>query len=142
MSSPVLTPTGSPAEASPARRVHVARAMFSVPFSSTLSDQLVARLASTLNLATHLHPKLRDSPASPGVVRLDFDSGLFLMRGANEDEWVLEGRTWGDPPEQTVHEWHLGALVAAHQLDPTVAPPAADAERRDGIALRPELLRL
>ena len=116
--------------------------MFSVPFSSTLSDQLVARLARTLNLATHLHPKLRDSPASPGVVRLDFDSGLFLMRGANEDEWVLEGRTWGDPPEQTVHEWHLGALVAAHQLDPTVAPPAADAERRDGIALRPELLRL
>jgi hypothetical protein len=116
--------------------------MFSVPFSSTMSDEHVARLARTLNLATHLHPKLRDSPASPGVVRLDFDSGLFLMRGANEDEWVLEGRTWGDPPEQTVHKWHLGAFVAAHELDPTVAPPVADDERRDGIALRPELLRL
>ena len=102
--------------------------MFSVPFSSTMSDEHVARLARTLNLATHLHPKLRDSPTSPGVVRLEFDSGLFLVRRANEDEWALEGRTWGEPLEQTVHEWHLGAFLAAHQLDPTVAPPAADRE--------------
>lgn len=89
-----------------------------------MSDADVARLARTLNLATHLHPKLHPSPTSPGVVRLDFESGLFLVRGANEEEWALEGRTWGDPLPRTVHEWHLSAVVAACQLDPTVTFPS------------------
>jgi len=97
--------------------------MFSVPFSSPMSDRDVARLARTLNLVTHLHPKLHPSPTSPGVVRLDFDSGLFLVCGANTGEWALEGRTWGGPLPQTVHEWHLSAAVAARQLDTTVALP-------------------
>jgi hypothetical protein len=123
MSSPVLSPTRSPAEASPPRRAHVARTMFSVPLASPMSDGDVARLARTLNLVTHLHPKLHHSPTSPGVVRLDFDSGLFLVRGANAGEWALEGRTWGNPLPQAVHEWHLSAAVAARQLDTTVALP-------------------
>ena len=88
-----------------------------------MSDRDIARLARTLNLTTHLHPKLHPSPTSPGVVRLDFDSGLFLVRGANKGEWALEGRTWGNPLPQTVREWHLSAAVAARQLDPTVALP-------------------
>jgi hypothetical protein len=97
--------------------------MFSVPLASPMSDGDVARLARTLNLVTHLHPKLHPSPTSPGLVRLDFDSGLFLVRGANKGEWALEGRTWGDPLPQAVREWHLSAAVAARQLDPTVALP-------------------
>ena len=97
--------------------------MFSVPFSSSMSDGDVARLARALDLATHLHPKLHLSPTSPGVLRLDFDSGLFLVRGANKGEWALEGRTWGDPLPQALREWHLSAAVAARQLDPTVALP-------------------
>jgi hypothetical protein len=97
--------------------------MFSVPFSSPMSGGDVARLARTLDLTTHLHPKLHPSPTSPGVVRLDFESGLFLVRGANKGEWALEGRTWGDPLPQAVREWHLSAAVAARQLDPTVALP-------------------
>jgi hypothetical protein len=94
--------------------------MFSVPFSSKMSDADIARLTRTLDLVTHLHPKLHNSPVRPGVLRLDFESGLFLMRGANEVEWALQGRTWGDPPPRIVHGWHLRALAAAHQLDPTV----------------------
>jgi len=105
--------------------------MFSVPFSSTMSDGDVARLARTLNLDMHLHPKLHDSPASPGVVRLDFDSGLFLLRGAEEGRWVLEGRTWGDPLPRTIREWHLSAAAAAHGLDPTV--PASLSETDAGV---------
>jgi hypothetical protein len=97
--------------------------MFSVPFSSAMSDGDVTRLVRTLNLDMHLHPKLHDSPTSPGVVRLDFDSGLFLLRGAEEERWVLEGRTWGDPLPRTVREWHLSAVAAARQLDPSVAFP-------------------
>jgi len=97
--------------------------MFSVPFASTMNDGDIAYLAKTLNLTTHLHPKLHHSPTSPGVVRLDFDSGLFLVRGANKGEWALEGRTWGDPLPRAVDEWHLSATVAARQLDPTVVLP-------------------
>jgi hypothetical protein len=114
---------GSAAESPPRRPAHGARTVFSVPFVSTMSDGDIARLARTLNLTTHLRPKLHPSPTSPGVVRLDFDSGLFLVRGANEGGWALEGRTWGDPLPQTVHEWHLSAAVAARQLDTTVALP-------------------
>ena len=123
MSAGAPPPVGTPAEAPPRRRAHGARTMFSVSFASPMSDGDVARLARTLNLATHLHPKLHHSPTSPGVVRLDFDSGLFLVRGANKGEWALEGRTWGNPLPQAVHEWHLSAAVAARQLDPTVALP-------------------
>jgi hypothetical protein len=83
----------------------------------------VAVLARTLDLVTHLHPKLHDSPASPGVARLDFDSGLFLERGESDVGWVLEGRTWGDPPTAMIRQWQLNATAAAHRLDPTVMFP-------------------
>jgi DNA-binding transcriptional ArsR family regulator len=70
MSAGAPPPVGTPAEAPPRRRAHGARTMFSVPFASPMSDGDVARLARTLNLVTHLHPKLHNSPTSPGVVRL------------------------------------------------------------------------
>jgi hypothetical protein len=60
-----------------------------------MSDLDIARLARVLDLDTHLHPKLHNSPASPGVRRLDFDSGLFLLRGPEDGSWLLEGRAWG-----------------------------------------------
>ena len=98
--------------------------LFSVAFTSPMRDSDLDRLARTLNLATHMHPKLHVSPASPGVARLDFDSGLFLVRGAEDGRWVLEGRTWGHPPPQFIRQWHLSAAAAARQLDSTVALPA------------------
>ncbi|HZL48021.1 MAG TPA: hypothetical protein VFC30_03295 [Solirubrobacteraceae bacterium] len=88
-----------------------------------MSDQDAALLSRTLDLTTHLHPKLYNSPTSPGVVRLDFDSGLFLQRGPTEGRWVLEGRTWGHPAPSTVREWHLRAAAAARRLDPAVTVP-------------------
>lgn len=93
------------------------------PFTSHMSDADLARLARNLDLATGMHPKLPNSPTSPGVARLDFWSGLFLLRGATEGNWVLECRTWGDPPPSLVHDWHVRAAFAARQLDPTVEPP-------------------
>lgn len=128
MSAAVAPTVPSSGEAPPPRRAPGATIMFSVPFSSTMSDADVARLTGTLDLVMHLHPKLRNSPAGPGVARLDFESGLFLVRGANEEEWALQGRTWGDPPPRIVHGWRLRALAAARQLDPTVTlPPSATA---------------
>ncbi len=97
--------------------------MFQVAFRSSMSDADLAVLAHVLDLSTHMYPKMRPDPNSPGVARLDHFSGLFLERGADEGEWRLEGRTWGKPAPQTVHEWHLLAAQAARQLDPGVTLP-------------------
>lgn len=122
---PLRTPrrTVRPLARGPAPRPRGATTLFTVPFASAMSDQDAALLSRTLDLTTHLHPKLYNSPVSLGVLRLDFDSGLFLRRGPVEGRWVLEGRTWGHPALSTVREWHLCAATAAHRLDPAVALP-------------------
>ncbi len=122
---PLSTPRGTerPPAAGPAPQPRGARTLFTIPFASAMSDQDAAFLSRTLNLTTHLHPTLYNSPTSPGVLRLDFDSGLFLQRGPTEGRWVLEGRTWGHPAQSTVREWHLRATAAAHRLDPAVTVP-------------------
>jgi len=111
--------------------------MFRVPFASAMSDPDIAVLARTLELVTHMHPKQRHSAVSPGVARLDFDSGLFLERGPSEGRWVLEGRTWGHPSPQAVSDWHLRAAAAAHRLDPTVTLPVRLASVASGAPRRP-----
>jgi hypothetical protein len=114
---------GTTGSVTPTRGRPVAKP-FSVAFTSPMRDSDLDRLARTLNLATHMRPKLHDSLTSPGVVRLDFYSRLFLQRGPTEGQWVLEGRTWGDPSQSIVHDWHRCAAAAAHRLDPSVAFPS------------------
>jgi hypothetical protein len=97
--------------------------MFQVPFRSAMGDADLAVLRRVLDLSTHMYPKMRPDPNSPGVARLDHFSGLFLERGADEGQWRLEGRTWGRPAPETVHEWHVLAAQAARQLDPDVTLP-------------------
>ena len=99
------------------------KVVFQVSFRSAMSDADLAVLAHVLDLSTHMYPKMQPDPNSPGVARLDHFSGLFLERGADEGQWMLEGRTWGKPAPQTVHEWHLLAAQAARQLDPSVTLP-------------------
>jgi hypothetical protein len=98
--------------------------LFEVRFASAMSDSDLAFLARSLDLVTHMHPKLRDTPTSPGVLRVDFESGLFLKRGSPDGQWLLEGRSWGHPPSWVAHEWHLRAAAAAQHLDPSVTLPA------------------
>jgi len=97
--------------------------LFTVPFTSAMTDADLSVLAHVLDLSTHMQPKMRPDPNSPGVARLDHFSGLFLERGATEGQWLLRARTWGRPAVQTVHEWHLLAALAARQLDPDAALP-------------------
>ena len=104
-------------------RGHRQVTLFSVPFKSPMDDADLARLRRVLDLVTYMSPKPGVSGASPGVAQLDFWSGLFLEPGAGADEWVLEGRTWGDPPDSVIHEWHVRAALAARELDPTVQIP-------------------
>jgi hypothetical protein len=69
--------------------------LFSIPFKSRMTDADAARLRASLDLVTYTIPKPGLFAASPGLVPLDSWSGLFLERGAGEDEWALEARTWG-----------------------------------------------
>lgn len=100
------------------------RSLFTVPFLSPMTDGDVRRIAAVLDMTMCMRPKLHASPVSPGVLRLDFYSGLFLLRGGGEDEWRFECRTWGHPASETVHGWHLVAADAARLLDPDVPTPA------------------
>lgn len=111
------------AETSAAPRPGHRRTLFTIPFKSSMTDADVARLHTALDLVTYISPKPGVSGASAGVVPLDFWSGLFLGRGNGENEWLLEARTWGNPPESIVHEWHVRAALAARELDPTVQVP-------------------
>ncbi len=103
--------------------------LFEVPFASVMGDCDLALLARMLSLSTRVQPTIRPrhdtAPRhdTPGFARLDHYSGLFLKRGAVEGEWLLEARTWGRPAAQSVHEWHVLAAGAAHELDPTVTSP-------------------
>ena len=97
--------------------------LFEVPFTSAMSHSDLALLARVLDLSTHMYPKMRPDPTSPGVARLDHFSGVFLERGATAGEWVLEARAWGQPAPQSAHEWHVLVAQAARQLDPRVTLP-------------------
>jgi hypothetical protein len=98
-------------------------AVFEIPFASAMSDSDSALLARTLDLTTHMYPKLRPNPNGPGTVRPDHDSGLFLERRASDSQWALEARTWGQPDPELVHEWQALAAGAARLLDAGVAFP-------------------
>ena len=113
------------------------RVLFEIRFNSPMSDLDLDRLRSVLDLSTHMFPKMRPDPNSPGVARLDHHSGLFLERGAGESQWLLQARTWGRPAPQTVHEWQLIAAQAAHQLDPRVSLPERLANSQPAVAERP-----
>jgi hypothetical protein len=97
--------------------------LFEVPFSSAMGERDAVRLGRLLDLSLRLHPKAQPSHETPGLARLDHDSGLFLTRRAHEGEWMLQARTWGHPAAQTVHAWHVLVAGAARQLDPAVVLP-------------------
>jgi len=99
------------------------RILFEIPFRSAMSDPDIARLARLLDLTTHMHPKMRPDPTSPGVARLDHFSGLYLERGDEAGEWVLEARTWGRPAPESVREWEQRAVwAAAGSTQPSSSP--------------------
>lgn len=121
--APVVPPPRTSTPRPSARHERGGRVLFEVPFTSEMTDADLARLAQPLDLSAHMYPKLRPDANSPGVVRLDHFSGLFLERGDSAGQWALEARTWGDPAAETVHEWHLLAIDAARVLDPSVKRP-------------------
>lgn len=128
--------SAAPERMSPPRRRGPAT-LFEVSFASAMSDSDLALLARTLDMTLHTYPKLRPSPASPGIVRLDHYSGLFLKHGGVEGQWVLEARTWDHPAPKSTHEWHVLAAGAARLLDPSVAFPERPATVSPDYPMRP-----
>ena len=116
-----------PASPSPVRQS--GEVLFEVPFASAMSDDELALLAGRLALSTRVQPTIRSGHDAarrcdtPGFVRLDHYSGLFLKRGVAEGNWLLQARTWGHPAALSVHEWHVLAAGAARELDPAVTVP-------------------
>ncbi len=74
-------------------------------------------------LTLNLHAKHPAVNPPLGAARLDFETGLFLIRGEEEGEWALEGRTWGSPPLGAVRCWEHEAAFLARQVDPTLRCP-------------------
>lgn len=105
------------------------RLLFSVPFRSAMRDDQLERLNRSLGMTTNFLPFMHPTAMSPGVERLDFSSGLFLLCDDAPEHWRLDGRTWGDPLPEDIHEWHVDAAAAAQLLDPEVHPPTQAASR-------------
>ena len=96
------------------------RTLFSIPFRSEMESKDSTVLVRILNLNLCLQPKLRWPAAKPGIRRLDRDTAFVLLYGPEEGTWVLEGRTWGSPPEKFVEAWRREATAVALRLDPSV----------------------
>lgn len=91
-----------------------------------MQDEDAAELRRN-GLTLNLHAKHTAVKPPLGASRLDFETGLFLVRGESEGEWALEGRTWGSPPPDAAARWEHEAVFIARQVDPglrsRIAPP-------------------
>ncbi|MGH2966363.1 MAG: hypothetical protein ACRDMH_13435 [Solirubrobacterales bacterium] len=92
---------------------------FAITFRAEMNGAEVARLSSELGMTFHGHPKL-DLPFF-AFGRLDFDSGLYLLRDQG-DRWRLECRTYGRPSETAIEGWELHATWVVDLIDPGIKP--------------------
>lgn len=84
--------------------------LFSIPFASAMADADSARLAESLDLAMHMHPKVRDSPASPGsrvataCVAVTVPAGCGYRRSSESGKTTARGdasgAAWSTEPER------------------------------------------
>ena len=111
--------------------------VFEVRFRSSMTGRELELLRSQLDMTTHVEHKLPVDPNSPAHAQLDQGSSLLLERGAAEDQWVLQARSWSKPSARTVHDWHVRVALVAHQLDASVAIPDRLPVVPSNIAQRP-----
>lgn len=97
--------------------------LFTIPLASTMDDRDVSSLVLALDFDIRSAPAGSPPEARLVPARLDHDSGLFLVAGEGQGQWVLEARTWGHPDAASVHRWNVRAATAARQIDPTVKLP-------------------
>lgn len=81
--------------------------LFSVPFRAEMTPHVKRLLEAELNLTMHWERKVASALQAPGVARLDSGSGLYLLPGETDEDWILECRTFGRPPAQAAHRWRV-----------------------------------
>jgi hypothetical protein len=97
--------------------------LFEIDFTSAMTGSDLELLRRQLDMTTQVEHKLPAYPNTPAVARLDHSSGLFLERADGESQWLLQARTWGNPPAPTIHEWRVRTAQVVRQLDPETALP-------------------
>lgn len=102
---------------------HGGRVVFEVRFRSSMNGLGLELLRRQLAMTSHVEHKLPVDPNSPAHAQLDQSTSLLLEHGQDDDDWVLQARTWGEPSACTVHGWEVCVTQVAHQLDPGVAIP-------------------
>jgi hypothetical protein len=119
-----MPPTVRSTPTVPGRRPEAgAVTLFTIPLASTMSDRDVSSLVLALDFDTRTAPPGSPPEARLVPARLDDSSGLFLVAGEGQGQWVLEARTWGHPDPESVHRWNVKTATAARQIDPTVELP-------------------
>lgn len=103
--------------------------LFSIPFHAEMTEPTKRLLEVELNLTMNWEPKVTSAVQAPGFARLDFASGLYLLPAGGDDAWVLECRTFQQPPSEVVHRWRATAGDVAHSIDPAVPVMAARAPK-------------
>jgi hypothetical protein len=101
------------------------RLLFAIPFRAAMTPRETRALRSGLDLFLSFQD--RDAAwgrQANGFARLDFSSGLLLVPGGGEDEWVLECRSYGAPSAAIVHRWQVEAASVLRDIDPAVTMPA------------------
>lgn len=89
---------------------------FSIRFKGPLSGRGLGLLVAELGMHTHVQPKQQASIAM-ATTQLDPYTGLYLLRGRTDDDWVLECRAYRDPAPAWLRQWYLRVAWVVGQLD-------------------------
>jgi hypothetical protein len=99
--------------------------LFRIPFTAKMTPRVTSLLSGELNMFLTFDVKAPFPSANQGagVTRLDHFSGLYLLPGTEDDQWLLECRTFGSPSADEAHAWHVNAARVMRQIDPSVEIP-------------------
>jgi hypothetical protein len=119
MNTMVATTTARPTE----RHYTV---LFSIPFKAEMTARVRGLLSSLLHMTLGFDRKPVSAQQGPGFARLNFSSGLLLLPGAADDEWVVECRSSHPPGSAVIHRWEVDTASVLRLIDGSVPiPPVA-----------------
>jgi hypothetical protein len=113
----------TPAPAAAAAPGPLYELLFAIPFHAAPDALLGAVLGSQLDMTMSYEPKMGVAPQALGFARLDYSSGLILVKGQDEGDWTIECRSYRPPAPERVHEWEVRTAVALQRIDPSVKMP-------------------
>lgn len=89
---------------------------FAIRFGGPLSGRRLGLLVSELDIHTQVQPK-QQPPVPFGTAQLDSYTGLYLLRGATDEDWILECRAYRAPAPDWLRQQYLRVVWVIEQLD-------------------------